>query len=704
MSRTTFTLLSTLAASMLAGAVACDMGQAPSPQTGPQSNPDAMDASTPPGPPGTTVLPFQADPPSVYVAKVKNILVGMPPTDAEVKAVEADPTQLKTLIDGWMTSAEYQPLYTQKMMTFFELAFQQTQVSLVDFADQVFPRQADINASTVPLLVQNARESFARTVLDLVSQQHPLTESMTTQSFMMTPALMEFYAFLDAYQVDDAGKVTDRFRAANPTVTITVEASQGPIPISETLDPTNAHYMTWYDPDVANSGAQGAGCQGDPITYPSSATALHYLIFGSLDGRTNGAGAKCNQYGGTPLAPQLTATDFSTWKMVTIRAPKTGEAPTPFYDLASFRSPTTTELVLEVPRVGFFSTPAFFANWVTNTSNEARVTTNQTLIVALGAAVDGTDPTAPPTTPGIDSAHASQAACFGCHQTLDPTRSILASTYSWNYHNQTEALYASQKGMFQFQNVIKPVNSVLDLGNVLANHPLFPQAWAQKLCYYANSGACETTDPEFKRVVSVFQSSGYSWSALVKELLSSPLTTNAMATQTTTDKGEIIAVSRRDHLCAALNFRLGFADVCGLDALTKAASQTAIPEIVSGLPSDGYGRGSIAPVLPNQPNLFYRAGTENICEAVAGMTIDVPGTKQIPNVKQWSSAQPDAAITDFVQLVMGLAPSDARTAPAMALLKAHFTAATQTGASASDSLKSTFTLACLAPSSVSIGL
>jgi hypothetical protein len=76
--------------------------------------------------------------------------------------------------------------------------------------------------------------------------------------------------------------------------------------------------------------------------------------------------------------------------MVTLRQPKLGEATTAFYDLGKLRN--ATELVLSTPRVGFFTTPAFFANWPTNTSNQARVTMNQTLIVALGAAVDGTDP------------------------------------------------------------------------------------------------------------------------------------------------------------------------------------------------------------------------------------------------------------------------------------------------------------------------
>ncbi len=38
---------------------------------------------------------FEQDSPAVYVAKVKNLLVGLPPTDDEVKAVEADPTRAR---------------------------------------------------------------------------------------------------------------------------------------------------------------------------------------------------------------------------------------------------------------------------------------------------------------------------------------------------------------------------------------------------------------------------------------------------------------------------------------------------------------------------------------------------------------------------------------------------------------------------------
>jgi hypothetical protein len=539
-----------------------------------------------------------------------------------------------------------------------------------------------------------------------MSEGKPFTETLTTNRFMLTPALMELYAWLDGWQVDDQGKVTDRwgaqFKNQYPTVQIRVTA-KAPVPIAETLDPKSPNFMLWYDPDLPlYAKTWAAGCDADPIYYPVRGDNLHFILFGGLDNRQNPmqGGLTCQQRGGTAAGGQFTLPDFNTWKMVTVRAPMQGEKTTDFYDLQKLR--TTNELVLSMPRIGFFSTPAFFANWQTNTSNQARVTINQSLIVALGSQVDGTDQTLPSMTPGLDKTHASDAACVGCHQTLDPTRSILASTYSWNYHVQTENSYAGQKGIFAFRGVEKPVNNVVDFGNVLASHPLYAQAWAQKLCYWANSQQCETNDPEFLRIVGVFVDSKYSWNTLVRELLSSPLVTHAQSSQTLRDKGEVIAVERRDHLCAALNARLGLNDVCAADVLSGVSPNGVVPEIVTGLPSDGYGRGAVAPVLPNDPSLFFRAGTENICVSVAGMVID--NAKPVQGQKAWSSMDPDTAITDFLHVVMALTDVDPRLPQVQTILKSHFDQAKAQGASASDALKSTFVVACLAPTSVSIGL
>jgi hypothetical protein len=331
------------------------------------------------------------------------------------------------------------------------------------------------------------------------------------------------------------------------------------------------------------------------------------------------------------------------------------------------------------------------------------VTMNQALIVATGAQVDGVDTTVPTSTPGLDPVHSAPGSpCLQCHQLLDPTRSILSATYSWNYHAQTDMTLTSQDGLFAFQGVVKPVTTIAGLGSTLASHPLVPSAWVQKLCYYANSSACQTSDPEFKRIVGVFTSSNLSWSALVRELFASPLITYAGPTQTAAANGQVVAVARRDALCAALDERLGLTDVCALNALSAVSNKTTIPQIVSGLPSDGYGRGAVAPVLPNQPTLFYRADTENICEAVAAMVVDP--TSPPAGVTHWSSAQASVAIGDFVQTLMALTPGDPRSSQAEMLLESHFAAAMKSGATATDALRSTFVAACLAPSSVTIGL
>ncbi|HEY7956136.1 MAG TPA: hypothetical protein VII38_12630, partial [Polyangia bacterium] len=485
-------------------------------------------------------VPFQVDSPAVYVAKVKNLLVGLPPTDAEVKAVIADPGALRGLIDQWMALPEYQ----QKMMVFFEIAFQQTQITAADFTDMIPPQGLGVGTGgQIPLLLQDLQESFARTVLALVSSGQPLTTAFTTHQLMMTPALMELYAFLDSRHVDDNAKVTDLFAAAHPAVQITLEASQGPIPIADTLNPASPNYMHWYNPNIGKiTSYPDQTCNVDPIVLPASAYSLHLLLYGGIDSHKTPLKVGCapRQTSGYQMAPS----DFTTWKMVTLRAPQSGESITPFYDLPTLRA--AGELVLATPRVGFFSTPAFGANWPTNTSNQMRVTINQILIVTTGMAIDGNDKTAPSSTPGLDAEHAAAgSACLGCHQLLDPTRSILSSTWSWYYYPQSDPALMQQKGLFAFQGVIKPVTSIDDFAATLASHPAVPAAWVQKLCYWANSTACDVADPEFQRIVGVFQSSNLSWNALVKELLSSPITTHTALTATTAESGEVIAVARR---------------------------------------------------------------------------------------------------------------------------------------------------------------
>jgi len=691
-------------------------------------NPSQQDAGLPDG---STVLPFQADTPFTYVAKTKNILTGLAPTQQEVDTVAnagdqaAQQAALVGLIDQWMQTPEY----TSKMLTFFELAFQQTQISETDFTEIVPNGNGSIGTSpNVNLLVQNAKESFARTVLELIAEGQPLNAAFTTTRFMMTPALAELYAYMDWNQVDDNEKITDKFATQFKTIGVTVEDTTQ-LTYQQTLDSTNSQtYMHWYYPGLnsvqpANAQNPSPDCQADVRTWIStnngntpSAHLVHLLLYGGFESYKINNGPppnnNCNAYqGGTNqnaiIQENDTANihDFSSWQMVNVRPPNGTEAITPFWDMTKLR--TATELVLNVPRVGFFSTPAFHANWQTNTSNQMRVTVNQSFIVALGAQVDGTDITPasmiPANPPGMDPAHMSAggAPCVGCHQILDPSRSILMANYSDAYGIQTDA--GVSKGEFIFNGVVNPnINTLTDFGTQLANHPYFADAWVEKLCYFVNSQKCDPTDPEYIRIRDDWTSKSFQWKVLVEDLLSSPLTTNAVPTQTTqVTEGELVSVSRRDHLCTLINARLGLVDSCGLDIVTTK-SLVGIPEIAAGLPSDGYGRGAPVPVLPTSPNLFYRAGLENICEDVANEIIDAKSPPQ--GAKTYSSTDVTDAINDFVATMMAIVPDDPRSPVMVQTLTDHYNAALSNQATKTDALKSTFVVACLSPNVAGIGM
>jgi hypothetical protein len=700
------------------------------------------------------VLPFQADTPFTYVAKVKDILTGLAPTQAEVDAVvnagdaTAQQAALVALIDAWTDPTKSTPevaQYELKMRTFFELAFQQTQLSQVDFTDMVPNANGGIGTTAYAnLLIQNVKESFARTVYELVIKQgKPLSSMFTTDTFMMTTALEELYAFMDWNAVGGGttdSKIVDKFAAqpkiASGGVTV-IDTTTATLPYSQTIDPASSNYMHWAFKGLSTiqPTQPSPDCQVSTRTWIStnnnnvpSAHLVHYLMYGALDAyKINGGpppNNNCNAYQQSNANAVLDSnTHFSDWHIVKI-VPAGGGAVTPFWDLTKLVNAST--LSLAIPRIGFFSTPAFHANWSTNTSNQMRVTINQAFIVALGAQVDGTDMTDPQlitsSPPGIDPSHTpndtTHQVCFGCHRILDPSRSILLKNWSDAYGVQTSpnsfvntggstGYGASTNGWFIFNGVVnKNINSLTDFGNALASHAYYSDAWIQKLCFFANSQKCDPTDPEFDRVRQAFKKDG-SWRSLVEALMSSPIITNAVATQTEVNAGELVSVARRDHLCTALNARLQQTDLCGLDVVTTK-TLVGIPEIAAGLPSDGYGRGAAVPVLPVAPSLFYRTGLENICEDAAMLVID-PKTPLPPVYWQTTSQQNvDTAISDFVTKIMAIVPDDPRYQTMLGALTDHYTSALAVDAGVSitktDALKSTFVTACLSPNVAGIGM
>ena len=696
--------------------------------------PTGNDAGTldPPG-----AIPFEPVSARIYVAKVKNLMLGLPPAEEEIAAVEADPTALRGLVDAWFVRPEAQA----KLGTFFSKAFQQTQIGPADFFDQI---TVD-NLPNLPLFTQ-LQESMSRTALKTIANGQPFTDTVTTHTIMMTPTMMSFYLALDQLQVDDAGKVSLSLPMPDGSLSTTqpfwltyrppvdpsaTPAVANPIPLAETLNPGSPNFMHFAVPAaftcsvpqlddtghvvvddkgaavkvtvsynqrkytnvmsafLALFGYAGRNFVSDPndpsgpptITVPADVTADKKPLY------------QYNCGSGVSFTSSNTNAMDTVWRPVTVRVAAQGQKLTPFYDLPTLRG--ASELVVRTARVGFFSTPAFFANWTTNNSNQHRDTLNQALIVGIGRSINPVDRgTSTVLDNGKDGQHSDPTSpCYSCHQTMDPMRNVFRQAYTYSYHAQHDATQVFSTASFDYLGHKAPLASFDDFASALVNHPLYAPAWTQKLCTYANSSSCAEDDPEFVRVAQAFADSNYDFHKLVLELFSSPLVTGQDTTKTWRDVGETVSIARQDHFCAALTNRLGLAtSLC-----TGITDKTTATAVATNVPLDGYLRGAETPALSTSATPFFRGATESLCAYAAGLTIDKTNSR-------YASTKKDAAITDFVANIMGITSADPVSATVTQLLNDHYAAAMAAGATAGDALKSTFVTACLAPTSVAIGL
>ena len=104
------------------------------------------------------------------------------------------------------------------------------------------------------------------------------------------------------------------------------------------------------------------------------------------------------------------------------------------------------------------------------------------------------------------------------------------------------------------------------------------------------------------------------------------------------------------------------------------------------------------PVTAPDPNLFYRASSELVCEAIAAKVVDASSGSI------YASSGYASAITDMVQKIMGMPPSDPHYPPMVAALTNHYNAAIAAKATATSALRSTFSAACQSPTSLSFGI
>jgi len=685
-------------------------------------------------PGNVTVPPTPTDPAvaAAAVRKVENLLTGMAPTDADVALVtQQGAAGLQQLISTWMTTDPYQTMLGSKMIGLFRNMFQQTGFTPTeDFKIQLLQNGgfdfgpfgvSAVGDDSYARLVQNIQDSFAMTAWQLVKDGTDFRQTLTTNRYLMTTGLKMVYIQIEM-------KADAPFGNQNAQPAWTIDFSRNPIDLATALatmnfsDEAPAHASTGFGGSMACTAATSGTYNGTSL--------LFQRLIGFTPRFPFSGSPTCFEHSSKPY---LTTDDVSDWQWVTINHKATPTDQTPVvqpYDLPTLRN--TTTLTLSLPRVGFYTTPAFLALWNTNDSNQHRVTANQTLLVALGQAFTAENTIIPLSTTGLDSSHSvAGSECVGCHATLDPMRNFWANQFDYNDRNDFPARANFMGGAanprptsivdeFAFGDFKATGTSTADIGNFLQmvtdgnGLSRFAIAITQQLCFYANSTACSESDPEFRRVVNSFMTSTYNFAALIKEFFASPLVTGTAATGTFMTANSVpVSISRRDHFCAALSNRLGKADLCAQTATLPTSAQTATAKIAAAITSDAFSRGAQSPVTPSDPTLFYRSATEELCENIAPQVVDATSGSV------YSSSDVTGSIKGMVETIMGYPPSDPMHDMAIQILTDHNTmanSATTTGGTtrpggtggstskATNALRSTFVLACESPTAVGLGL
>jgi hypothetical protein len=698
--------------------------------TGGGNGPGAVDPGTVTG----SNTPYDAKSAALIARKVKNLLTGLAPTDDDVaQLTKSGAAGLQMLIDSWMTDTATQGFFQDKMLFFFRNTFQQTGFTPTeDFKIQLLQNggfdfgplgTAAVGDDAFFRLVQNLQDSFARTAWELVREGHPFTETLTTTRFQMTTGLKSLYLMIEMPN-------DQPFAFPRPTNAIAwkVDYSGNPIPLEQTLDPSSPNYMVFDDQVPVNNAGRNFGglttCHGGTTPDPTTGapvTTGSYTGYSMMFQRLLGFTPRY-PFSGNPTCfehaskPYFTTMDMSDWGWVDIQPKTASQAYIQPYDIPTLRN--TTALPLALPRIGFYTTPAFLALWNTNDSNQHRVTANQTLLVTLGQSFTPEATIIPLSTAGLDPNHAVTGTdCYGCHKSLDPLRQFWANQLDFNDRNDfitrsfTGAMPnprpTSTGGVLAFGNVNMAGASISDLPGLLmqvnngADQPIdrFAISITQKLCFFANSTACDETDPEFGRVALAFQSNNYNFALLIKELFSSPLVTGVTATQSFPQDQEPVSILRRDHLCAALSNRLARPDLCAQLVTLPTTAQGATAKIASSIPADAFSRGAESPVTASDPTLFFRSAAEELCENLAPQLVD--GTSPV-----YMSSDVAGSIANMVTTVMGYSAGDPHYADAVSILMDHYNQALPMNKNmgATIALRSTFVLACESPTSISLGL
>ena len=597
--------------------------------------------------------PFEATPLFSAVRKVKTLLHGDILTAEELTQVRQNPSALRSLVTTWVETEAFD----QKISDFLTVTLQQRrQTEDLQQFDRL-RRSGQYSSGYIKVL----EESFVRTALDIIKRNLPFTQIVTTRTWMVTTANLVLLRYPDQDPNERAQRHTVVSNPDDAPDTLSAQSEQ----------------RTWLIPSIEST------CE---LNQPEALD----MLFGTILARYCPGRSGRLRFNDSPLTPA----DFEDWRLVELVP--TSEDPSlpllPFYDIPSLRE--AERVATRLPRVGFFTTSVFFNNWATNIDNLFRVTTNQSLLVALNIGFSSSEPTSPLSADGLDNDHSDPTtACYGCHKTLDPMRLYFGQAFDVSYQLPS----ASPSAVSPFEDTLSPSfafrNHSVDGGDLytfaqaLTDHPRFPYAWVQKLCLYANSERCDERDPLFIAIAERFRDEGYNFKQLVIELFSSPLVTGLAETESRRRSDPLISITRLNHLCPLLIERTGRADIC------EVSRVRAVKGLIA---RDDFARGSVDATQPALSSAFHFAAVEAICNAVSSYAVT-------RNSENFSHRDPEI-ISKIVTQFMGLPSDHERYEHTLNLLTAHYQALRDAGQNTTYSARSVFSLACMSPDVMGIGL
>lgn len=604
---------------------------------------------TPRPDPGVGFVPTSVD---AAVSKVKRIATGLPPTEAELTAVQQDPTLLRSLVDQWLYTEAFERITRDQLRVLLQVEQRPTQWHQIDGTN---------HAGIRPKLGDALEESVLRTAWDIVDRDAPFTDVFTTRRWAVSTALLVVLRYTDQ-----------------------TAAERQSIDLGHVVYPMDDPRVPATRDEMAAAGIWGApGMDPDCRDRQGPAMDLPEVL------RLQWGHVRCRQMADHKFydaAPLSIGDDYDDWRFVEFvpADPLDGLDEPPFYDVAAWRSRSGT-VSSRLPRAGVFTTPAFLNNWETNPDNQFRVTVHQALITAVGGTFSIAEPTVPLSGAGVDAIHAVPGTdCHGCHRQLDPMRGYFSQSFGWNYQSVPHDMEAFEPS-FAHGGVAKRGGDFDTFGATLAAHPRFAEAWVHKLCWIATGEPCHAQDPEVQRIAEEFEQSGFRWRTLVAELLTSPLVTGWDPTTTHRESVPVV-VERGRQMCTSLDLRSE--DACSKDEVSTAMGL---------IPSATVTRAEVAVVIPSALDAFSLAGREAVCREMAIVEV---GNRN----RRYYHGKAEDSIARIATEVAGLPPGHARRAALVNTLRLHHSEARAEGAGSIDALRSAYVLACTSPDAMALGL